>query len=141
MFDWLSLTLLAALTAALLLGGMVYYALLFTPLVFRHLPRETAGPFLRQVFPAYYLTGAILAGLAGLFALWAQPIEGAILLIVAAGFGYARLVLLPQIDAARQAAGGATGERFRLLHRLSVVINLLQALAVASVLIGLMLAA
>ena len=81
MLDWLSLTLLAALTAALLFGGMVYFAILFTPLTFRLLPRETAGAFLRQVFPAYYLSGALLAGLAELFALWPRPMEGAILLL------------------------------------------------------------
>lgn len=143
-FDWLSLTLLAALTAALLFGGMVFYALLFTPLSFRHLPRELAGAFLRRVFPAYYLTGALLAGLAGLFALWAQPLEAAILLIVAFGFSYARLVLLPKIDSARLLAdgGAVTADgRFRQLHRLSVAINLLQLLAVALVLTALILAA
>lgn len=137
MLDWLSLTLLAALTAALLFGGMVYFAILFTPLTFRHLPRETAGAFLRQVFPAYYLSGTLLAGLAGLFALWPRPMEGAILLLVAFGFAYARVILLPQIDSARE----QDGERFRLLHRVSVVVNLLQLVAVILILVALILAA
>ena len=144
MSDWLSPTLLAALITALLFGGMVFYAVLFTPLVFRHLPRETAGPFLRKVFPAYYLTCAILAALAGGFAIWPRPLEGVILLLAAAGFVYARLVLLPQIDSARTLADeGAESakQRFKLLHRLSVVINLMQLIAVTLILMSLMLAA
>lgn len=154
-FDWLNLTLLSALTAALLFGGMVYFALLFTPLTFRHLSREAAGAFLRQVFPAYYMAGYALAGLAGLLALWPRPLEGAILLIVAFGFGYGGLVLLPKIDGLRALAlegpsremggelGGVNphGERFRLLHRLSMAINLVQLVAVALILVTLMLAA
>ncbi len=155
-FDWLNLTLLSALTAALLFGGMVYFALLFTPLTFRHLSREAAGAFLRQVFPAYYMAGYALAGLAGLLALWPRPLEGAILLLVAFGFGYGGLVLLPKIDGLRALAlegpsgevsggiGGAVnphGERFRLLHRLSMAINLVQLVAVALILVALMLAA
>ena len=144
MFDWLSLTLLAALTAALLLGGMVFFALIFAPLTFRHLPREIAGGFLREVFPVYYLFGLVLAGLAGGFALTERPTEGAILLLVAAGFGGLRWGLLPRINDAREGKlAGVPGmaERFARLHRVSAVANLLQMLAVALVLTGLTLAA
>lgn len=144
MFDWLSFTLLAALAAALLLGGMVFFAALFAPLAFRRLPREVAGGFLREVFPHYYLSGLLLAGLAGLFALLERPTEGAILLLTAFGFAALRWSLLPRIEEAREGKlAGLQGAaaRFAQLHRISAAVNLLQMLAVAVVLVGLMLAA
>lgn len=144
MFDWLSPTLLAAFTTAILVGGMVYFAVVFAPLVFRHLPSDRAGAFIRKVFPVYYLTGLVLSALAGFVAIWRRPTEGAILLLVAAGFAYSRQILMPQINALRdrEATGDSeAGWRFRRLHRFSVLINMLQLLAGSIVLFGLMLAA
>lgn len=144
MFDWLSLTLLSAFVVALLLGGMVYFAVVFAPLVFRHLPGEAAGGFIRRVFPVYYLVSLMLAALAGVFALPVRPTEGAILLLVAAGFAFARQVLMPRINALRDlelAGEAAAGAQFVRLHRISVAINMMQMLAAALVLFGLMLAA
>ena len=48
-------TLAALFATALMLGGMVYFALGLAPLVFTRLPPEQAGRFIRQVFPVYYL--------------------------------------------------------------------------------------
>ena len=138
MFDWLSFDLIAALTTAILLGGMVYFAAVFAPLVFRHLPGEIAGGFIRRVFPVYYLAGLLLAAVAGLLALPGRPMEGGVLLIVAAGFLFARQVLMPRINRARDAGGPADGARFSRLHGLSVAINTVQLLAAAAVLVALM---
>ncbi len=137
MFDWFSLTLLAAVTTAILFGGMVYFAAVFAPVVFRHLPADVAGGLVRRVFPVYYLVGLLLAGLAGLAALPGRPIEGAVLLAVAVGFFWARQILMPRINTARDAGANA---RFSRLHRFSVTINMVQLVAAAVVLVVLMLA-
>ena len=137
MFEWLSLTLVAAVTTAILFGGMVYFAGVFAPVVFRHLPAEVAGGLIRRVFPVYYLVGLLLAALAGLAALPGRPVEGAVLLAVAVGFLFARQILMPRINAARDSGANV---RFSRLHRFSVTINMIQLLAAAVVLVVLMLA-
>src|SRR3712207_9481047 len=45
----------ALLAAALLLGGMGFFAAVLAPLIFTALPADAAGRFVRRVFPAYYL--------------------------------------------------------------------------------------
>ena len=42
--------LVGALTAS-----MLFFAIVVTPKVFQTLPSEQAGPFLRSLFPTYYL--------------------------------------------------------------------------------------
>ena len=45
------LTLLAGLALALTWGGMTFFSAVMAPLVFTKLPLETAGAFIREVFP------------------------------------------------------------------------------------------
>ena len=48
--------LIAALALALTFGGMTFFSAVITPLVFSKLPLKIAGPFIRQVFPWYYMS-------------------------------------------------------------------------------------
>lgn len=134
--------LVAALALALTFGGMTFFSAVVTPLVFAKLPMKIAGPFIRQVFPWYYLSmgATILIALtalilgAGRSATWGV----ALTTLVLAGFAFARQVLMPLINQARDAEmAGKFGaaRRFRRLHLVSVVINGLQWLAVLVVLI------
>lgn len=134
--------LVAALALALTFGGMTFFSAVVTPLVFAKLPMKIAGPFIRQVFPWYYLSmgATILIALtalilgAGRSATWGV----ALVTLVLAGFAFARQVLMPLINQARDAEmAGKFGaaRRFRRLHLVSVVINGLQWLAVLVVLI------
>ncbi len=134
--------LVAALTLALTFGGMTFFSAVMTPLVFSKLPMQIAGPFIRQVFPWYYLsmgTTALLALVAllveaGGTATW----EAVLVSLVLAGFAFARQVLMPMINQARDAELGyepGAAKRFRRLHLVSVIINGLQWLAVLTVLI------
>ncbi|MEM6943536.1 MAG: DUF4149 domain-containing protein, partial [Pseudomonadota bacterium] len=58
------LDILALYTLTIAFGGMVFFTALFSPLVFVKLPAETAGPFIRQVFPWYFAATAVVLGLA-----------------------------------------------------------------------------
>jgi len=132
--------LLAVLATAAAFGGMLFFAGVVAPLVFAKLPAPTAGAFLRQLFPVYYI---VMAGCSALAALCATPVSAAdalVLTAVSAGFLYARVGLLPRIDQARQRAGGGDPQpaaRFRRLHRAGTALNALQLVAVASALIRL----
>ena len=118
----------------MLIGSMLFFAAVVAPTVFRALPAEQAGPFLRRLFPRYYAWGFVVAALATLLAGIAGAAPGVILTgaLIALGFVVARQVLVPRINRARDAelAGdAAAGRRFARLHRVSVLLNLAQLLA------------
>lgn len=131
------LTFLPILLTALILGGMVFFAFVFAPLVFAKLPENTAGAFIRQVFPVYYRVFAALSVLAALSA-WGRW-DALVLAALAAGFLFGWLWLMPRINSARDAStqDGAAASRFGQLHRTSVVINAAQMIAVLVVLVRL----
>lgn len=130
--------LLASLCTALILGGMASFAFVYAPLVFRKLPTDVAGGFIREVFPVYYKVLAALSVLAAAL-LWRRW-EGVVLACVAALFLFSLLWLMPQINAARDAGRAGAAEairRFARLHRASVVINGAQLVAVLLAFVGL----
>jgi hypothetical protein len=129
MLDVIPAATIAALAASLLVGAMVFFAAVVAPLVFKHLPEATAGPFIRQVFPVYYIVCFAFAALAALAAALARPVDAALLAAIAAGFLLARQGLMPAINAARDrhlAGDDAAGRRFERLHRASVWLNVVQ---------------
>jgi hypothetical protein len=141
MTDLLNPDLFAGTALALTFGGMTFFSAVMAPLVFTKLPLDTAGAFIREVFPWYYLAmgattlAALLALLPGIGAGlgWAA----ALCALALAGFVVARQVLMPRINQARDAqlAGEAgAGRRFGRLHGMSVLINGAQWLAVLAAL-------
>ena len=128
----------ALIATAVLFGGMIAFSFLFAPLVFLKLPGETAGGFIRQVFPWYYLFVLGVAALAAALVAAADPVAGAVMAAVALGGVLARQVLMPAINRFRdrQMAGEAgAGRWFGVLHQGSVVLNFLQMGAAAWVLV------
>ncbi len=129
-----TLHVLSLFLTGLVMGGMAFYAFFMTPLVFYHLERPVAAVFLRNVFPKYYRVMAVLSALAAV-PIWYRN-EALALAAIALIFVLVNLLLLPQINRARDArdAGDNAGEaRFKHLHRVSVLINLAQMLAVVVV--------
>lgn len=133
------LALIALFATGLLLGGMVFFAALVAPVVFRVLPAEPGGRFIRALFPRYYVwvIGTAAAAAVALFPL--SKLDAGIMAAVAALGLWLRQVLMPQINAASDAmkAGDAAAKApFDRGHRLSVMANLLQMGAAAAVLAG-----
>jgi hypothetical protein len=123
--------LMTGLGMSLVFGGMTFFSAVMAPLVFTKLPPETAGRFIREVFPWYYQTMGLatliaLAGLItqdGLAATW--PLTVTFLVFLA--FVFDRYGLMPAINRARDAevAGeAAAARRFERLHRASVLTQL-----------------
>lgn len=139
-----ALSVVGAVLTAAVFGGMVFFAAVYAPLVFTKLPAATAGAFIRAVFPVYYKVMGAAAIVAGLLLL--PSANGVVMAVIGAVFVVVMLLLMPRINAARDAslAGGgrehrsAQARRFTGLHRLSVVINFVQMLAVLAVLVGLL---
>ena len=133
------LALLALFATSLLVGGMVFFAALVAPIVFRVLSAEQGGVFIRALFPRYYVwvLGCSAAAAVALFPL-SKPDSG--LMAAVAGLAWwLRQVLMPRINALsdRAKAGDAAAQRgFDRGHKLSVIANLLQMVAAAVVLAG-----
>lgn len=123
----LTLTFAALLSSALLLGAMCFFSLVTAPLVFAKLPAETAGKFIRQVFPWYYGVGTVLAFAATVTSSWTIP--GLLLGLVGFAFLFELVWLMPTInrnsDRAKEGDLAAQGT-FDTLHRASVALNFLQ---------------
>lgn len=129
----MSWELAARLMIALLLGGMVFFAFFMAPLVFTKLPAETAGRFIRAVFPWYYDAMAVLSALAALACVLFAPALSAALIANAGVFMAARFALMPAINTARDASvqkDAAAHNRIARLHRASVLLNAAQLVLV-----------
>lgn len=129
---------LGLIAVATLFGAMAFFSFVMAPLIFVKLDPASAGRFVRGIFPWYYLVVGLLAVLALAALAAVRPVDAGIMLLVALGALIARHVLMPRINRHRDAmlAGEAAAERtFNRLHRLSVLINAAQLLAVVAVMI------
>ena len=127
----------ALLLVSTLFGGMMLYSFGFAPMVFRAMPAEEAGRFIRAVFPWYYLFVIAVAGLGGAILSLLDFRSGVLMIAIAAVGVYARQALLPQINAARDARSKGDPDakaRFGRLHGISVALNFAQLIAAAYVL-------
>ena len=128
----------ALYVVAATLGAMLFFAVGVAPTVFQALPIEEAGLFLRKLFPRYYLALIVGSGVAGGFWISSAPLAGAICLLISGSTLWIRQSLVPRINQLRDAelAGdAAAGARFATLHRVSVIINMVQLLALVVLLL------
>jgi Domain of unknown function (DUF4149) len=120
------------LLSALLFGGMTLYSFGFAPLLFTSLPVDQAGALLRKAFPHYYLFVFVTSAASAASFFLRDPWSAGLMLSVALFAMLARQGLLPLINAARDADRKKT---FNRLHTTSVVVNMLQLVAVTIVLV------
>ena len=129
---------LALHVVAATLGAMLFFAVGVAPAVFQALPIEQAGQFLRKLFPRYYLSLSVGSGVAGCLWISSAPLAAGTCLLIAVSTLWIRQRLVPRINQLRDAelAGDtAAGPRFATLHRVSVIINLIQLLALVALLL------
>ena len=129
---------LALFVVAATLGAMLFFAVGVAPAVFQTLPIEQAGQFLRKLFPRYYLALIVGSGVAGCLWISSAPLAAGTCLLIAVSPLWIRQRLVPRINQLRDAelAGDtAAGARFATLHRVSVIINMIQLLALVALLL------
>ena len=129
---------LALYVVAATLGAMLFFAVGVAPTVFQALPIEEAGLFLRKLFPRYYLALIVGSGVAGGLWISSAPMAAAVCWLIALSTFWIRQSLVPRINQLRDAelAGDvAAGARFATLHRVSVIINMVQLLALVILLL------
>jgi hypothetical protein len=117
----------AALGLSALVGGMLFFGAIVAPLVFTKLPPDTAGTFIRAIFPRYYAFIVVSSGIAAAgFLLRGQTVSGLVLLAVLVVTCWLWFWLIPHLNALRD-AGNTSG--FDRGHRLSVWINFAELVA------------
>ena len=129
---------LALYVVAATLGAMLFFAVGVAPAVFQTLPIEQAGQFLRKLFPRYYLALIVGSGVAGCLWISSAPLAAGTCLLIAVSPLWIRQRLVPRINQLRDAelAGDtAAGARFATMHRVSVIINMIQLLALVALLL------
>lgn len=133
------LSTIALFATALCLGGMVFFAACVAPLVFSRLPAEHAGRFIRALFPIYYLYVLGLSAAAAIALIPLSLVAAGLVGAVALSALWLRQVLMKTINRlsdAAQTGDAAAGLRFNRMHRLSVIMNVLQMAVLAAVLAG-----
>jgi hypothetical protein len=138
MLDWMTLHTLAILLEAAILGGMLFFAFVTAPVIFTALEAPVAGGLIRRMFPVYYLYMGVQSALATIVLSFVDEIDAVAMSGVALLFWIARQVLMPHINRLRdreQEGDAAAAGRFKAMHRLSVIINLVQMIAVAVILV------
>ena len=135
-------TMLLMVFVGILLGSMLFFAVTVAPTVFKSLAEDQAGRFLRAMFPRYYLWGLVITIITAAVALMSDVVLSVVLAVIAVLFLYARQVLMPKINQARDddlmGVDGA-GKLFSKLHLRSVLINAAQLLALIGIAIYMML--
>ena len=114
------------LSAATLLGAMIFFSGIMAPLIFIKLEEATAGRFVRSIFPWYYLVITGLSAVGALSLMIIQPIPAVILAVIGIAAVLARQVLMPRINDHRDMMAGGDSEAessFQRLHSFSVWIN------------------
>ena len=126
-----------AITVATLFGSMAFFSCVVAPLVFIELDAATAGRFIRRLFPWYYAVIATLSLIATLSFAATLPVDAITMGLVFIGACVSRQILMPRIN--RQSDALAQGDiyaqvSFDRLHRISVIINAAQMIAVFCIL-------
>jgi hypothetical protein len=102
-----------------IVGVMLFFSVAVAPTIFKVLPQDWAGVYVRSFFPKYYLVLGISSLLAGIFS---HELTIKIITILSAVlFSISLWVLTPAVNAAKD-VGNA--KRFNMLHGLSVVVNM-----------------
>jgi len=142
-----SMTRIVPVLLAAFLAIALFFSFVVAPAAFRAFPRPDAGRFLGTIFPAYYLTGLILAGAAALILVQElnAPAPGSRLTLRLGLSAFVVLLMavslafLPRIHAMReQLATARTPEleaAFGRAHGISMALNLLAILSALAVLI------
>ena len=116
-----------------LIGFMLFFVIVVSPVIFKTLSQEDAARFLRAIFPRLFLVGLFTSLImVGLSLVGQKQNLSLISSVIAAGFAVNYFVLTPNINKMRDAvlAGDAQKERnFKILHLLSVAIFVVQIFA------------
>ena len=106
---------------AAVVGVMIFFSVAVAPTIFKQLPPEWAGVYVRVFFPKYYAVLGVTCLSAGL--LTDVPAIKHTAFTCAALFAVSLFVLTPRVNAAKDEN---QTKKFKIYHGLSVGVNVIQ---------------
>ena len=113
------------------LGIMLFFSFVIAPTVHKFLPSQQSGPYIRKLFPIYYIINAGLA-LGSVIAIASLGVFNAIFyanVIILVLFALCYFYLMPAINKQKT----KNNSKFKILHGSSVAINLIQIILLISI--------
>ncbi len=119
---------------SLVLGIMLFFSFILAPMIFKVLPPDNAGVFIRAIFPYYYLINLLILGSISGFYIFYQTfiLDFYLVLISALLFFFNLVYLMPKINKFKDEKNE---KAFKIFHFISVVINFAQLVMLGVVLI------
>ena len=118
---------------SLVLGVMLFFSFILAPMIFKVLPPDNAGVFIRAIFPYYYLVNLLILGLVSGFYIFYQTfiLDFYLVLTSALLFFFNLVYLMPKINKLKDERNE---KAFKISHFISVVINFAQLVMLGIVL-------
>jgi hypothetical protein len=128
--DYLLLTVIT-IFPVISLGIMLFFSFVITPTVHKFLPTAQSGPYIRKLFPIYYILNAALA-LGSLIAIAYLGVFNAIFyanVIILVLFALCYFYLMPTLNKQKT----KDNRKFKIMHGISVAINIVQIFLLISI--------
>jgi len=106
-----------------LIGSLVFFSSIVAPNTFINLDEKSARKFIRTLFPKIYTYAAILSLLISIFLLKVDVFYSFIFFVISLGYIYSKFFLMKKIN---DASDMKDDNKFKILHRFSVIIFILQ---------------
>ena len=119
---------------SLVLGIMLFFSFILAPMIFKVLPPDNAGVFIRAIFPYYYLVNLLILGMILGFYIFFQTfiLDFYLVLTSALLFFFNLVYLMPKINKLKDERNE---KAFKISHFISVVINFVQLVMLGIVLV------
>ena len=119
---------------AISLGMMIFFSFVLAPMIFKILDAESAGKFVRKIFPYYYFVNLIFLTIATIIFFFTSSlgIDFYITLTLVLSFIFAQFLLMPLINKLKD---NNQEKKFKYAHGLSVLINFVQMIGLIYLLI------
>ena len=128
--DYLLLTVIT-IFLVISLGIMLFFSFVIAPTVHKFLPTAQSGPYIRKLFPIYYILNAALA-LGSLIAIAYLGVFNAIFyanVIILVLFALCYFYLMPTLNKQKT----KDNRKFKIMHGISVAINIVQIFLLISI--------
>ena len=128
--DYLLLTIIT-IFPVLSLGIMLFFSFVIAPTVHKFIPTAQSGPYIRKLFPIYYIINAALT-LGSLIAIASLGVFNAIFyanVVILIFFIFSYFYLMPAINKQKT----KDNRKFKILHGGSMTINFIQIILLISI--------
>ena len=113
-----------------LMGSLIFFSAIVAPNTFINLDEKNARKFIRTLFPKIYTYAAIISLLIAVLLLFDKVFYSFIFFIISLGYLYSKFFLMKKIN---DASDLKDERKFKVLHRFSVIILVLQLIIMGSV--------